>query len=467
MAQTALFRESVDAFLGAEQAYRSGAYQKSSQILEAFWALHPQGTQEWSRAMADARSLAASKGSNFGTPACYSALRMLTECVVWRLRAAGGVAVPERRIRLTVVLVGHSSGIQPASLAELRQHSGREVSHSLDASLAAHTAEFLDQSTFLFTEYIRAITGGRLRIERAVLPLPDLDVPVEAVERSLDIAGGARDLWFAGLAPGAVSKIWQAIPDAVLAKTDWWWVLYPSHVPEQFPDFAGKDFITGGMGLGPDGVAPAFLIDDRWLVRVPPHLGFGEYTEAERRAYLPQWLQHEFFHHLYRTYPVLQLETVSHQWFDRQRWPPDFEGLLEADYYAESVHRRLQAASPPLDVALRYAPPPKELFAKIAPAMLRGKYRCEPLLNKWLEGVIDGDAQLRWTNAAGVSWALKPDLKNGVLETDADNPYYYRNPADGRSFRIVLRRGSDGDYLPEVAGFRFQGVFYARISSVY
>jgi hypothetical protein len=31
-------------------------------------------------------------------------------------------------------------------------------------------------------------------------------------------------------------------------------------------------------------------------------------NEAERRAWLPQWLQHEFFHHLYRTYGQLKLE---------------------------------------------------------------------------------------------------------------------------------------------------------------
>jgi len=42
-------------------------------------------------------------------------------------------------------------------------------------------------------------------------------------------------------------------------------------------------------------------------------------------AYFPQWFQHEFFHHLYRSYPDLKLEAASHQWFDRLSWPRDFE----------------------------------------------------------------------------------------------------------------------------------------------
>jgi uncharacterized protein (TIGR02246 family) len=149
----------------------------------------------------------------------------------------------------------------------------------------------------------------------------------------------------------------------IRASTDWWWIIYPSHFPDQEPDFAGQELITGGMSVGPDGRSPAFVIDDLWLVRVPPHLGKGEYTQAERRAFLPQWLQHEFFHHLYRTYPDLKLESQSHQWFNRNLWPADFDGVFEADYYAESIGKRLRGASPPLHIALRYAPPQKDLLA--------------------------------------------------------------------------------------------------------
>jgi hypothetical protein len=326
-----LYRASLDAFFIAESAYRGGDYRRASEILTAFWAAHPTGTAEWERAIRHAQTLATTKGVNFGTPAFYYALRMLTECVEWRLHADPKIA--PHTLRWTVVLVGKSSE------GEMRH------------TLAPAVGDYVPESTYLFTEYIRAITGGRLKVEVRVLPLPGLDVPVERVTRSVQAGGTPYELQFADMAPAAMTRVWRAAPADVLAATDWWWVLYPSHVPEG----AKTNFITGGMGLGPDGVSPAFVIDDLWLVRIPPTLGTGPYTSEQRRAYLPQWLQHEFFHHLYRSYSDFGLEASGHQWFDRKLWPSDFNGLLEPDYYAESMHKRLRDATPPLELMLRYA----------------------------------------------------------------------------------------------------------------
>jgi hypothetical protein len=99
--------------------------------------------------------------------------------------------------------------------------------------------------------------------------------------------------------------------------------------------------------------------------------------------------------------------------------------------------------------------------------MIAGEYRSDPLENAWLKGVIElgkkpGESW-RWRNEAGVSWRLDPDLKNGILNTATDNPYYRRKPDNGRMFRIVLRRGPDGEYMPEVAGFQFLGAFYRKV----
>jgi hypothetical protein len=459
-----IYRQSIDAFFNAEDAYRHADYKRASQILDAFWTVHPPGTLEWSRGASDAAALAQSRGVNFGTPGCYYALRMLTECVSWRLRTGGSAR--SHAIRMTIVLVGHSSGIQPESTQELRQGTGHRVHHSLDSALASGDSGIIDQSLFLFKEYIRAITGGRLQVEVKILPLADLEVHVQAFEQVLSIAGADRNLLFAQLAPDAMQNIWKSVPGDVQSATDWWWVLYPSHVPEPRGEFAHGNFITGGMGLGPDGRSPAFIIDDLWLVRIPPPLGKGPYTEEQRRTYLPQWFQHEFFHHLYRTYSELHLEVSSHSWFDRSTWPPDFDGLLETDYYAESLHKRLQSATPPLHAALRYAPPSKSLFRKITPAMLRGKYRCGPPESNCGQGVIDWNAppgtdpkkMLRWTNETGVSLRLTPDLKNGLLYTGD-----IEEAANGREFRIVLRRDANGEYLPEVYGIQVLGVVYRKI----
>jgi hypothetical protein len=240
----------------------------------------------------------------------------------------------------------------PGTLKEMQERTGREVTHQLDPAMDAGAQTIVDQSTWLFGEYIRAIAGGRLVMQTRIVRLPDLNVPVEIVP---------GDPQFAQLANGAEAKIWKAVPDDVRASTDWWWIIYPSHFPEDSPELAKTEFITGGMSKGPDGQSPAFVIDDLWLLRKPsPYTGRTSYTEQERRAYLPQWFQHEFFHNLFSIYPEFKLEASSHQWFDRKTWPSDFEGHLEADYFAEALHKRLQKADPPLRVKLRYAPSAKQ-----------------------------------------------------------------------------------------------------------
>lgn len=334
---------------------------------------------------------------------------MLTECVNWKLRPTTGA--PSNPVRLTVILVGQSSGVEPRTLDELQNRAGHPMHHTLDPLLADDRSAraILDQSLYLFGEYIGAMTDGGLRLEVKILHLPEIDVPAQAFSSSLDVAGVKRSVRYAHLPGEGVQEIWRSVDDSTMSATDWWFVLYPSHVPEQYPDFAHAEFVSGGMAVGPDGQSPAFVIDDRWLVRVPLHLGSGPLDEAQRRAFLPQWFQHEFFRHLYRTYPQLKLETSGHQWFDRRMWPADFEGLMEPDYYAESLQKRLKSANPPLRIALRYAPPSQEVLGKLTPELLQGKYARTPIENGWHQGVIEWDGTsgkdaantLRWINTAG------------------------------------------------------------------
>jgi hypothetical protein len=383
---------------------------------------------------------------------------MLTDCTRWRLEHRAKLT--PKTATLTVVLVGRGQGIQPTTWEELEKGTGRDAVHTLHPLLIEDDSRLIHQSLWLFNEYVLAMTAGRLRVRTGVLHLPDLTVPLR---------GSLKPHRFAGLGAGAWQRIWGAVPEQTKASTDWWWVLYPSHVPGEFPDFETTEFITGGMGRGPDGGSPCFIIDDLWLVRKPPHLGKGSMADIERRAYLPQWLQHEFFHHLFACYPQFELEAKGHQWFDRSTWPKDFEGRFEPDYYYEALHKRIQPlGEPPLHIRLRYAPPPKKLFSQVTIDSLIGHYRHEPVGNDWHIGEITRDGEeggkpvLRWTNKAGRSWQLRPDLAEGLLRTGPDNPYHESNPVSGRTFNIVLRRGDDGEYLPDLAGFRFQGGFFVR-----
>jgi hypothetical protein len=230
-------------------------------------------------------------------------------------------------------------------------------------------------------------------------------------------------------------------------------------VPEQYPDFENSEFITGGMGIGPHSASPLFIIDDRWIVRKPPHLGEGEYTPLERSVYLPQWLQHEFFHHLYRTWPEFGLEDESHQWFNPANWPKDFEGIYEPDYYHESLYKRLHFADPSAHVGLRYATADAP-WDQLTVDDLLGTYHRLPIENPWHIGDIRFDGpQLEWLNTAPVSWNLYDDLLNGALLTGPDCPYF--NYWGGKRFNVVLEREDEfGDPTTEIRGFEFLGELY-------
>jgi hypothetical protein len=118
------------------------------------------------------------------------------------------------------------------------------------------------------------------------------------------------------------------------------------------------------------------------------------------------------------------------------------------------------------------APAPIDLLRQITPSMLIGSYHRDPYNNEWHGGRIEADQEslasnlpkLSWRNDAGVSWRIIPQPDEGGLLFGEDNPYYPQNvePIGGRQFRIVLASGHGGDYLPEIAGFQFDGDFYVR-----
>lgn len=448
-----LLVRALETWIDVEERYWNGDYKACKKQLDRLWRDFPPGHKAWGRSRSRVREVF------LGRYPCYYALRMLTTCVDWRLESSRRLPKPHRAV-LAIALVGKSRGTEPRNLDELVKGEGIEVEHELHESLLADDHRIVRQSLRLFREYVLAITEGRLAVDLEFVSLPDLVV---------EVATRAKPRRHAGIVPGGMKAVWSAIDEEVCTRVDWWWVLYPSHVPERYEDFAKTEFITGGMGTGPDGSQPCFISNDLWLVRKPPHLGKGEYTDIERRAYLPHWLQHEFFHHLYRTWPTFGLEKKGHQWFDRSTWPKDFVGTYEPDYYHESVIKRLQtSATPPLHIGLRYDRPDAATLAKIEISSIVGSYEHRPVQNRWHRGRItrtkdaQGQTVLLWRNDAGKSWKLHPELGRGMLRTGKANPYYESNPTHGRHFRLVLKRDASGDYVPTIEGFTFQGALYRR-----
>lgn len=82
-----------------------------------------------------------------------------------------------------------------------------------------------------------------------------------------------------------------------------------------------------------------------------------------------------------------------------------------------------------------------------------GKYRRTPAENGWHTGTItrNGDL-LQWTNEAGTSWTLTPQLQYQRLATGTDNPYHQ---AGHREFKLLIEHG-------RIRGFEFNSEKYLR-----
>lgn len=432
--------EALDTLLLARGHADAHEWAQADALLDTLWRRYPVGDFAWAQLPTQPF------GINLGTPPCYYALRMLSDLTDHRL-ANPDRPEPARTATLTVLVVGRSSGMQPRNTQELDAGTGVVVTNVVETELFADDNRVIHESLELFVDYVEVVSKGRLGLEVRVVPLLDVELPAHAY---------ATPIRYAGLV--SPSDVFAHVPAEIADSTDWWWLLYPSHVPEQYPDFATTEFITGGMGLGPNG-GPFFIADDRWLTRKPPHLGSGDYTPVERSVYAPQWLQHEFFHHLYHRWPEFGLEDRPHQWFDHGTWPGDFVGRYEPDYYHESLFKRIHDARPQPHVGLRYATADAP-YDRLTPADVLGTHCRMPSTNGWHIGDIEpaGDG-FRWRNSAGVSWSLTDDLANGRLLTGPDNPYA-GNPG-AASFRIVLEREPEfGDLTTEVRGFIFLGELY-------
>eukprot|EP00756_Hemistasia_phaeocysticola_P005514 Hpha_TRINITY_DN13363_c0_g1::TRINITY_DN13363_c0_g1_i3::g.95654::m.95654 len=346
------------AFLKAGEQFKAGDAVCALRTLETLWAAHPPGTVEWHGARA------MKHGSNFGTPTCYYALRMMQDIFAF---AAGRDAADSARstgLNLTVVGVPAIKARMPRTSKEADTQppdSWPEVTRLLNPALRPGSAEapgvgedgmagahvchtvfdaevppVFRTALYWWGEHIWAISGGRLHVHVRMGHLPQGF-----------IAEGEVNHNHAGLAGGGCSAAAQAAEGVLGTTTDVWLVTYPSVTPQ----LDKREYITGGMGRAGCRGRPCFIADDAWFRRKPPHLGCGEQSHVERAAYMPQWFNHEWNHANFGYYfPEDNLEERGHIWFERSTWPPDFSGTHEADYYYEALHKRflLPSKSPPL-----------------------------------------------------------------------------------------------------------------------
>lgn len=296
--------EAIGTFLAAKELYDAGSYAECRDRLNAFWKRYPMGdTKVW---------------GNDSWPTGYVALYMLTECARARTSADWFQGKPEPW-RVTAVLIGKTAG------SDL-------VADNLDARLSdPNFAEReTHRATAFFGEYIRAITRGRLQMEVRVVELKNWKAPPNFREGS-----------------SMVLAVEEALPAEISRTTDCWWMMVRGLKP-----VAG---FWGGTLVEDDG-RQHFLNSDEWIQGNKARK--GPPSDDEYAIGFTNWLLHEFYHYLIHSYSEFKLEEVDHQWWYREKWPADFKGEFETDYFAEALHKRIQAkGNPPIHVKLRYLPP--------------------------------------------------------------------------------------------------------------
>jgi len=333
---------------------------------------------------------------NIGTPIAYYGLRMLDDIIF--------LGNPEKNgtINMTVVIAPCAVVSRPTT-SNLDEEI---VNLNVNPKILENDFQLLKNSTALFRNWVKAITGG-LEINLSFVQIDNCT----NVNFNYD---GVNVFSY----PDTHNMI-NSVSESISEETDFWWVIAPSGVPGDGSDFDIQgDFITGGMGLYGPGL-PVFISDDAWFTRKPEHMGVGDYNEIEIMAYMPQWFQHEFMHHLFRKWNEFGLEESGHQWFDRSTWPSDFIGVYESDYYAESIRKRFLNSSPSLREGLKA---PEKISLESNSSIILGNYRREPVENLWHEvNITTNNGQFYWNNSAGVSWTL--EIINGLLYSGDDCPY--------------------------------------------
>lgn len=412
------YQRAIEAFLYAQDELAAGQRQAAKQRVDAVFNEMPYSADIW----ADGATLF---DLNVGHPIAYYGLRMLDQLLALEQTSNG------ETITMTAVVPLCADVTRP-TLPDLEPETLRR---NIDDRILADNARVLRQSTDLFRRWLSAIADGA-----------NVQLNVHVVEECTTVGFD--------LAPNVIfsypdtNSLLAGLPFETLADTDIWWIVVPSGVPGDGSDF-DRFFITGGMGVADTG-APVFLSDDAWFLRKPTHLGTGDYSEAERRLYMPQWFQHEFMHNLFRIFPEFGLEESGHQWFDRSTWPGDFEGVYEPDYYAEALQKRLLGAQPSIYQRVIDRPAMVD-FSTFPLKKLTGEFERQPVENEYHQVTItiDEEGVLTWTNAAGVSWQLM--VVDRELHTVPDSIY---------GERTVL---VDLDARKNVTALIFLGENYVRV----
>ena len=135
--------DALESFVLAKEHYDNEEYSSSKSILDDLWENYPISGSEWWDLPNQPF------GINLGTPPCYYALRMLTDMTDWRIENFED-QTSTRTINFSVLLIGHTNGIEPQNHNDIIQGTGVQVTHDLDPHIIYNDYEIVHESLNLF-----------------------------------------------------------------------------------------------------------------------------------------------------------------------------------------------------------------------------------------------------------------------------------------------------------------------------
>eukprot|EP00698_Gefionella_okellyi_P020122 TRINITY_DN6282_c1_g1_i1.p1 TRINITY_DN6282_c1_g1~~TRINITY_DN6282_c1_g1_i1.p1 ORF type:complete len:602 (+),score=108.46 TRINITY_DN6282_c1_g1_i1:54-1808(+) len=466
---TELGLETLATVWAAGDVFRnSGDCARALQMLRKLIDAVPVATKKWGESDHN------DKHFHFGEPVAYATLRCMLDC--FETAEKLGESNTEEFVNMTITIVSGSVVAEPGSHQNLerckthpdefpKKHYKVREELTQDAARAqfggdplchpkvSHTVfdgdcpAAIRKAMYWFGEWVYWVlmqTRARLRV-RCVWPQTD------AVCFVADKFAVPDDNF---------QLVEQNVPANIKNSSDWFWTIHPS-VTRSHPGYGKDELVTGGMQSFSN-QRMHLTCDDTWVLTKPAHLSdMVDWSDEERMLYFHQWFQHEMCHHLFELYKHHDLETVDHGWFNRESWPEDFEGEFEPDYFYESLHKRILPDDIPPHIRMRQSSCRIDLSATDL-ACLEGTYHGPEADNDWHHGTLSlrDDGTFKWTNRAGTSWRLQPQLERARLRI-VDGPYFQE---DGSENGFVFKFDCvDGQFeLSEQVSFVFGEEEYAQ-----
>ena len=437
----------IDTYVKVEDLVVSGNYEEASSELTSLWNMYPKGDSSW--------DFQSNNNIWLGIPAAYNGLRALDDIV--SSHASNSTCTNPISLNIKVVLVGKSTGIMPNNPVEMTTGNGIHKTKMIDARLRANNNELINDLLYVFSRYIEAATNGTVKPSIEIIELPNFEYPVTVKEEPHGKASA-----YGNPDPtnddNTFPNIWSELTSEQKNSTDLWWIIYPSFVPgiggnlqTTTPNFNNISFFTGGTATGPKGEAVLF-VDDLFFLEKQLHIGGGSMTDIERRCYAATWFQHEYFHYLFDVFPNEELEEESHIWFQRDKWPNEFEGMFEADYFHEAMDKRLSIVeNGPLvnRIIIRRDAVPSDVFSKLDQSDLEGDYSALVPVNKYnrfsIKKKLGSTNKYIWKNEVPLEYEMDLRLNEGI----------FSNAPGGYDARLQLKYDENTcAFVTEVIGIR-------------